>query len=303
MERLDCERMFVAVLDTGSFARAARRLGTSGGQASKLVSRLESDLGVQLIKRTTRALPPTEVGQAYYERIKALLDERDALEAAVRSMSGTPSGRLKLSAPLSFGTLQLAPALLDFACEYPAIRLDVSFSDRLVNLVDEGFDAAVRVGFLSDSAFIASKLCDVRLVVAASPSYLAANGTPRHPTDLHGHACIMDANHRDPDHWRFIAPGVGGSIDVPVSGLRFSNGEACAAAAERGLGVACVPSFIAGPRILKSHLRPLLTEYEDAPIGVYCLYPPARHLALKVRAVVDFLALRFQGGPEWERGW
>ena len=113
----------------------------------------------------------------------------------------------------------------------------------------------------------------------------------------------MDANHRDPDHWRFIAPGVGGSIDVPVSGLRFSNGEACAAAAERGLGVACVPSFIAGPRILKSHLRPLLTEYEDAPIGVYCLYPPARHLALKVRALVDFLALRFQGGPEWERGW
>src|SRR5689334_7251999 len=130
MDRLDCERMFVAVLDTGSFSAAAQRLGTSSGQASKLVSRLEADLGVQLIKRTTRALSPTEVGYAYYERMKGLLQDFDALEAAVRNASGAPTGRIRLTAPLSFGTLRLTPVLLQFAQSFPDIQIDVSFSDR-----------------------------------------------------------------------------------------------------------------------------------------------------------------------------
>ncbi|KAB2686481.1 LysR family transcriptional regulator [Brucella pseudogrignonensis] len=146
MDRLDSERMFVAVLDTGSFSAAAQRLGTSSGQASKLISKLEAGLGVQLIKRTTRALSPTEVGYAYYERIKGLVQDFDALDASVRNASGAPSGRIRLTAPMSFGTLQLTPILLEFAKTFPDIQIDVSFSDRIVNLVDEGFDIGVRIG-------------------------------------------------------------------------------------------------------------------------------------------------------------
>jgi DNA-binding transcriptional LysR family regulator len=143
--------MFAAVIDTGSFAAAAIRLGTSTGQASKLVSRLERELGVQLIMRTTRALSLSEVGRAYYERIKALIEDFDSLDASVRNASGAPSGRLRITAPITFGTTQLTPVLISFAAAFPDIQLDVSFSDRLVNLVDEGFDAAVRIAMICAS--------------------------------------------------------------------------------------------------------------------------------------------------------
>lgn len=295
--------MFVAVIDAGSFAGAAERLGTSSGQASKLVSKLEADLGVQLIKRTTRALHLTEVGRAYYERMKALLDEFDALDASVRHASGAPAGRLRLTAPMTFGTLQLGPVLLDFARAFPDIQLDVGFTDRVVNLVDEGFDAAVRIGVPDNSSLIARKLCDARIVVVASPGYLALRGTPQVPADLSAHDCIIDSNFRDPLNWQFLADG-GKPVSVAVSGrLRFSNGEACTAAAEAGLGVTRVPSFIAGPRIKSGHLQPILGDVECDPIGVYALYPPAKHLALKVRTLVDFLANCFRGKPSWDQDW
>lgn len=304
MERLDCDRMFVAVLDIGSFAGAAARLGTSGGQASKLVSKLEADLGVQLIKRTTRALSPTEVGQAYYERIKPLLDEFDALDASVRNASGAPSGRLRLTAPLSFGSLRLAPVLIDFARAFPQIQLDVSFSDRVVNLVDEGFDAAVRIGKPDDSSLVVRKLCEVRIVLAASPAYLADRGEPARPDDLAGHDCIVDTNFRDPLNWSFSTPGTGETITLPVAGrLRFSNADVCLAAAEAGLGIARVPSFIAGPRFRDGGVVPILRDFEDRRMGIHALYPPARHLAAKVRVLVDFLAVQFRGKPDWEQGW
>ncbi|CAH1648483.1 MULTISPECIES: LysR family transcriptional regulator [unclassified Chelatococcus] len=303
MERLDCDRMFVAVLDAGSFAAAARRLGTSSGHASKLISKLEADLGVQLLKRTTRALSPTEVGQAYYERIKTLLDEFDALDASVRNASGAPAGRLRLTAPLSFGATQLVPLLLDFARAFPEIQLDVSFSDRVVNLVDEGFDAAIRIGKPGDSSLIARRLCDVRVVLVASQSYVAARGSPRHPDELGAHECIIDANFRDPFNWPF-RQGDGTALLVPVSGrLRFSNGEACLAAAEAGFGIAYVPSFIAGPSLRAGRVEPLLPAMEMQPHGLFALYPPGRHLALKVRALVDYLVTCFRGKPAWDEGW
>ena len=302
MQRLDCDRMFVAVLETGSFVAASVRLGTSSGQASKLISRLEADLGVQLLKRTTRALSPTEVGQAYYERIKLLLDDFDALDASVRTASGAPSGRLRLTAPITFGSTQLAPVLIDFARAYPEIQLDVSFSDRVVALVDEGFDAAVRIGKPADSSLIARKLCDARIVVVAAPSYLAARGEPADPAQLAEHDCIIDTNFRDPFVWQFRQDGA--TLSVAVTGrLRFSNAETCVAAAAAGLGIARVPSFIAGAGFRSGLLRPLLTAMEPAPLGLYALYPPGRHLARKVRALIDFLADRFQGQPAWDQGW
>lgn len=302
MERLECERMFVAVMETGSFTLAATRLGTSSGQASKLVSRLEADLGVRLLNRTTRSVSPTEVGQAYFERIKLLIDDLDALDEAVRSRSGTASGRLRLTAPMSFGNEQLAPALIDFAKRYPEISLEVSFSDRVVNLIDEGFDAAVRIGVPADNSLIARKLCEARIVVAASPAYLAAKGTPRVPDDLADHDCIIDTNFRDREVWRFRSGREAQSVTVHGR-LYFSSADACIAAADAGLGIVQVPSFVAGAHIRSGRIVPILADFETSTIPIQVLYPPGRHLALKVRVLVDFLAGRFHNQPEWDIGW
>jgi len=293
--------MFVAVMETGSFAAAARRLGTSSGQASKLVSRLEAELGVRLLNRTTRAISPTEVGSAYFGRIRQLLDEQDALDAAVKNQAGSPGGRLRITAPMTFGIAKLAPALHDFARAYPNIELDVSFSDRVVSLVDEGFDAGVRIGRPVDSGLIARKLCDVRGVAVAADGYLEKRGRPERPADLEEHECIIDTNLREPFAWHFRNED-GKTLTVNVGGrLRFSNAEACLGASEAGLGIAYLPNFVAGPSIAAGRVRPLLQDFADEPFGIFVIYPPGRHLAANVRALVEFLAERYRGAPKWDR--
>lgn len=297
MPRLEPDRLFVTIVETGSLAAAARRLGMSSGQASKLLAKLEADLGVRLLNRTTRALSATEVGQAYYDRIRAILDDLDALDAQVMDRATTPRGRLKLTAPLTFGTLRLVPALNDFARLYPQIDLDVSFTDRMVNLVDEGFDAAIRAGRVADSTLIARKLCDMHTIIVASPAYLADRGTPIHPTDLAAHQAIVDTNFRDPLIWRFR--GAEGPLAIPLTArLRYSNAEACLRAAEAGLGIAHVPDFVAGPSLASGRIRALLCDFAETPGGIYALYPPGRHLAAKLRALIDFLVTRFHR-PDW----
>jgi DNA-binding transcriptional LysR family regulator len=303
MDRLECDRMFAAVMECGSFTAAAARRGTTSGQASKLVARLEAALGVRLLNRTTRAVSPTEAGQAYFARLRPLLDEFDALDAAVRDAADAPRGRLRLSAPLSFGELELAGPLSAFARRYPDIELDVQFSDRLVNLVDEGFDMAVRVGRPDDSSMIARRLCAARLIVLAAPGYAAARGAPETPDDLARHACIIDTNFRDPGRWPF-RDSDGSERMVPVDGrIRYSNARACLAAAEAGLGLACVPSFVAGDALRAGRVRQILRAFEPAPLGIHALYPHNRHLAGKVRALVDFLVEQYRGTPRWEAGW
>jgi DNA-binding transcriptional LysR family regulator len=299
MDRLDCDRTFVAVLETGSFSRAAERMRVSPGQASKLVSKLETDLGVRLINRTTRALAATEAGQAYYERLKNLIEEFDALDASVRNVAGIARGRLRLTAPLTFGTMQLAPALIEFAEAYPEIELDVSFSDRVVNLIDEGFDMAIRIGGPADSSLIARRLCDVRIMTAASPAYLKTHEAPRKPADLAAHACIVDTNFRDPLVWRYRVGGETVGVTVRPR-ARFSNAEACLKAAEAGLGIVRLPNFAVGASIRSGALIPLLRDFGTEPGGVFALYPPGRGLALKVRALIDFLVRRYRGGAPWE---
>ncbi|WP_380182263.1 LysR family transcriptional regulator [Kalamiella sp. sgz302252] len=303
MERLDCDRMLVAVMELGSFAAAAERLGTSSGQASKLISRLESELGVQLLKRSTRSLYPTEIGQAYVERVKSILDDFDALDASVRHASGNPTGRLKLSVPLTFGTHSLAPALIAFAKAWPEIELDISFSDRLVNIVDEGFDMALRIGRLSDSSLITRRLSDIRIIVAASDAYLREHGAPEDVCQLAEHSCIIDTNFREPGNWQFRDENKR-ILSVAIEGrLRFSNAEACLGAAVAGLGIARMPTFIAGDRLREGVIKPLLRQYEMPPLGLYVVYPPARYLAHKVRALTDFLEAYYAGEAAWDRGW
>ncbi|MCP1169533.1 LysR family transcriptional regulator [Limimaricola litoreus] len=302
MNRLDCDRMFAAVMETGSFAGAAEKLRTSSGQASKLVSRLEAELGVRLLNRTTRAVSATEAGRAYHDRLRPLLDAFDDLDLSIRNISQTPTGRLRVSAPLTFGALALTPALNEFALRFPEIALDVSFSDRMVNLVDEGFDMAVRIGKPEDSSLISRRLCKARIVVIAAPDYLDRRGTPAAPEELGGHDCIIDANYRDPTHWPFL--GAGGPLTVQVGGrIRYSNAEACLRAAEAGLGIARVPAFVAGEAIGAGRVALLLERYEAAPYEVHALYPHSRHLAAKVRALVDFLAKRYRDRPDWEVNW
>lgn len=302
MNRLDADRMFLAVMETGSFTAAADRVETSSGQASKLVSRLEAQLGVRLLNRTTRSVSPTEAGQAYYDRLRPLLEDYDSLEAQVREATHAPRGRLRLSAPLTFGVVELTPALNDFASRYPEIDLEVSFADRVVNLVDEGFDMAVRIGRPEDSSLIARKLCDVRLVVVAAPAYLGRNPALATPDDLAHHTCIIDTNFREPGRWPFQIAGT--ERLFPVQGrMRFSNAEACLTAAEAGLGLACLPAFVAGAALRSGRVRQVLSDFEVEPFGVHTLYPHSRHLAAKVRVLVDHLVERYRGTPGWETGW
>ena len=293
MDRLARDRMFAAVVEAGSFSGAAQRLGTSSGQASKLVSKLEADLGVRLLHRTTRALSPTEAGRAYYERLRPLLDEYDALDAEVRDQSGTPQGTVRLTAPLTFGTLRLAPVLTGFAQAHPQIALSVQLTDRLVNLVDEGFDLAVRVGRPGDSSLVARKLCEAQVVAVASPGYLDGRGAPARPEDLAAQDCIIDTNFRDPHRWTFR-----GGVTVPVAGrLAFSDASLCLAAAEAGLGIAYMPDFVAAESLRMGRVLRVLGGHEGGPLPVHAVTPSGRHLAAKVRALIDALVSGLREGP------
>lgn len=259
--------MFIAVVETGSFTAAAKRLHTSHGQASKLISKLEQILGVQLFRRSTRSLAVTDVGKAYYERIGTLIGEYDALNDAIRNTSDAPGGRLRISAPVTFGTTQLTPALVSFAQRYPEIELDVSYADRLVNIIDEGFDLALRIGTLADSSMMARKLCDIRILLVASPEYLAARGTPQQLSDLDHHDCIIDTNFRDPYRWPFVDPQTGQREQAVKGRLKFSNAEVCLQAVTARLGIARLPTFIAGEALKNQQVVPVLEAFAPAPSG------------------------------------
>lgn len=301
MDRLDEIRAFVAVAEARSFTQGARKLDVSGAQVSKLVARLENRLGARLLNRTTRDVSLTETGRAYLERAGDLLEEFDALETSVRDQRG-PSGNLKVSAPVSFGKDQLTSALLDFASDCLAVSLDVHLSDRMVNLVEEGFDVAVRIGHLQDSSLVARRLAAVRMVTCAAPAYLAGAGVPRTLEDLAGHEAILDTNARDATIWRFGRRAE--TQDVRVHGrLRFNGAEACVEAALRGFGILRTPAFAAAEALRAGRLVPILCDYEPEEIYVHAVYPHARHLAAKVRGFVDFLAQRYAGEPDWHKGW
>lgn len=301
VDRLDEMAAFAAVADARSFTQGAKRLGVSGAQISKLVARLEDRLGARLLNRTTRDVSLTDTGRAYLERARALLEDFETLEGSVRDETG-PSGLLRIAAAAAFGRAQLDQALLDFAAAYPDVQMEVFYADRQVNLVDEGFDVAVRIGQLTDSSLIARRLAPVRMVTCASPAYLQAHGVPQIPADLNSHEAIIDLNVREPYVWGY---GIGGEcMDARVHGrLRFASAEACLEAAERGFGIARAPAFVAVERLRQGVLTPFLCNFEPETVYVHAVYPHTKHLAAKVRAFVDFLAKRFAGEPEWHRGW
>jgi DNA-binding transcriptional LysR family regulator len=289
---------FVRVAETGAFSRAAERMGMSKSILSRRVARLEQQLGARLLTRTAQGAQPTDVGQAYFERASNILADLEAAEEVVAEAVTQVAGPVRLSAPLSFGVQHLAPALAEFAQVHPRVELDISFDDRPVDLVAGGFDLAVRIGSLKDSSLIARRIAPVRKVPVASPAYLAARGRPERPRDLADHDILLYAN----EQWRFR---VGGKWDY-VRGrprLRADNGEMLRAAAEAGLGICILPSFIAAPSFERGTLEPVLRDFPMEEGALHAVMPPGRATTARVRALVEFLAGRFGPEPEWDPCW
>ncbi len=308
MEDLSAMAVFARVVEMESFSGAARALGLSKSAVSKRVGRLEDRMGLRLLNRTTRRLSLTEAGAAFYEGCRRVVAEAEAAERAVTRLASAPRGRLKVNAPMSFGVRHLAPALPDFMARYPELNVDLTLNDRVVDLVEEGFDVAVRIARLADTSLIARRLAPNRLVLCAAPSYLESHGAPRAVEDLKGHECLLYSYQISGDTWILRGPGgangLGGEQRVRVAGrLRANNGDALLAAALGGLGIAFMPSFICAEDLRAGRLARLLPGWRDAADSmIAAVYPASRNLSPKVRVFVDFLAERFGGTPYWDEG-
>lgn len=301
---LDDLRAFAAVVEAGGFTRAAARLGLAKSIISRRVARLEASLGgARLLARTTRGVSPTEAGAAFHARCARLLAELDEAREEVAGREGGVAGTLRIAAPLSFGIAHLAPALARFATDHPRVALDVSYSDRRADLVAERFDAAVRIGTLPDSRLVARRLAPVRLVAVASPAYLARRGAPERPEDLAAHDCLAYSAAGDGgDTWRFRA-GRGVVAVRPHGRFRADNGEAVVAAALEGLGVAVLPTFLAGEPLRSGALLPLLAAFPVPEHNLHVVRPPGGVAPARLRALIDFLAARFGPEPYWDPCW
>lgn len=300
MDRFDTLQSFIAVVETGSFSEAAERLAVGKSVISRRVSALENRLGVQLLRRTTRRLSLTEAGREFYPRAARLLAELEEAEQAVAEGQRTLRGRLRLAAPLSFGIRHLGPALNAFMAEHPELVLDLDLDDREVNLVEEGVDVAVRIGRLDDSSLVAVPLFPVRILLCASPDYLARHGRPLHPRDLTGHMGLAYANLTESQQWHFI-DGQGAELSVRVpTRLRANNGDVLLEAALAGLGIISSPSFIVHRALREGTLVPLLPGYRLLETTAYAIYPSRRFLPRRVRTLVEFLRSRFGDRPYWD---
>jgi DNA-binding transcriptional LysR family regulator len=289
---------FVRVVETGSFARAAERMGLSKPVLSRRVARLEERLGARLLTRTARGAQPTQVGQAYYQRAAAILADLEAAGEVVAEAATRIAGPIRLSAPLSFGISYLAPALAEFAAAHPAVELDIEFEDRAVDLGGGGYDLAVRIGRLADSSLVARRIAPVRKHVLASPAWLDANARPATPGDLAGCDALFYGN----EQWRFRVGERWETVRVSPR-LRSNNGEMLRAAAQAGLGLCLLPSFIAAPAIADGSLEVLLADYPLEEGALHAVMPPGRAVTARVRALVDFLVARFGPEPAWDPCW
>jgi DNA-binding transcriptional LysR family regulator len=289
-------RAFVQVFDAGGFSAAARQHGRSKALLSKYVTDLEDYLGVRLMNRTTRKLGLTEAGEAYYREASQLLQQLDDLDASILDQTAAPRGLLRVSAPRNFGEMILAPAIYEFLRVHPEVTLDLRLEDRFVDLVDEGIDVALRISAAQDSSLIARRICEMQHGVVASPAYLNARGTPRVPEDLRQHACIIDTNLQGQANWRFIENGQ--TVSIHVNGpVRVNSPFSARDAALAGLGLALLPGYLADPMIRSGQLVRVLDGYVQTGAALQAVYPHRRHLAGKVRALIDHLVAWFEVHP------
>ncbi|MFO1313724.1 MAG: LysR family transcriptional regulator [Burkholderiales bacterium] len=298
MDRFQAISTFARVVEAGSFAGAAKRLGVSVSSVSRLVAELEAHLGSRLLNRTTRRISLTEAGRVFHERSVQLLADLEEAEASASEGAAVPRGTLRLSCPVSFGIDHIAPVVADFMRRHPAVKLELELSDRVVDLVDEGFDAAVRIGAVRGQNLVARRVGTSRLVCCASPGYLATHGEPRTPEDLARHACLLYQYAPQRDTWLFTGKD-GEELRMRVSGPAYANnGDFLAALAREGIGIAYEPDFIVGGDVRAKALVPILRGYSKTQGSINVVYASRRHLSAKVRAFADFLAQRF-AGVDW----
>jgi DNA-binding transcriptional LysR family regulator len=301
LDRITGLQVFAKVASLGSFTAAARALGMSQSMATKHVDAIENRLGTKLLHRTTRRLSLTEAGQRYLESAERILAEMEEAEQAAAE-TVEPRGTLRVAGPLSFGFREIAPALADFARLYPRVKVDFGLSDRIVDLVEEGWDLAIRIAALKDSTLVARKLAPIRVMLCAAPAYLERHGTPRTVADLKDHNCLGYTlpSAANAGRWLF---GTDAPIVAEVSGnLVASNGDALRVAALAGQGIIYQPTFLVADDLRAGRLKALALDHPVPAFGnAYAVYPPSRHVPTKVRRFIDFLAERWAGVPPWDR--
>jgi DNA-binding transcriptional LysR family regulator len=301
LDRVTSMQVFVRVAALGSFSAAARALHLSQTMVTKHVAALESRLGVKLLHRSTRSLTLTEGGRDYLAACERILAEIEEAEASASLDRIEPRGTLRLNVPLTFGFRQIVPALAEFSSHYPALTVDLGLADRYVDLIEEGWDLAIRIGRLKDSSLVVRRLAPCRVAVCGAPSYLEAHGTPKTLDDLSNHNCLGYTlpSAANANRWLF---GKDGDIVVPIKGsLRANNGDALLAAALAGQGLICQPTFLIGDSLRNGSLVRVLTDYPNQELGVHAVLPSGRQAPAKVRAFTEFLADRFAPEPAWDR--
>lgn len=293
MDRLTAMQVFAKVVELGSFARAAERLDLSTSACSRQVADLETHLDTRLLNRTTRKLSLTESGRAYHERCVQLLADIEEVEQAAQAGRAKPRGTLRITCSVNFGLHHVAPLLGPFLKKHPDVKLDISLSDRMVDIVEEGFDVAIRIGESRSTSVIARRLGETRMLCCASPAYLKKHGTPATPAQLTGHNCMLYEYLSPRNEWRFT--GIDGQEHrVRVAGsAQTNNGDMLATVAAQGLGICCEPDFIVAPHLASGALKRILTNYAAPAATIHAVYPSRRHLSAKVRAFVDALAGAF----------
>lgn len=297
---LTAMEVFARVVEARSFSGAARRLAMSKSVVSKHITRMERTLGVRLLNRTTRRLSLTEVGAAFYERCAQIVAQAEEAELIATRSHAEPRGVLKVNVPVAFGVRHVAPALAEFSALYPELRIDMTFNDRSVDLAEEGYDMAVYIAERLDGGLISRRLAPIRRTVCATPEYWRRHGKPATPHDLERHNCLVYTYLNVQDEWCFTRQGV--DVSVPISGnLRGNNENALWRAALSGLGVALLPTFIAGEDLQSGALEAALSDYAVPATSIYAVYLPNRHLSAKVRALIDFFVERFGPQPYWDR--
>lgn len=298
MDRFLEMQTFNAVVEAGSFVKAADALNMSKAAVSRYVVDMETRLGVRLLHRTTRRLSLTDEGQMFYARSKELLDELDEAEAEVTSRSEAATGLLRVNAPFTFGILHLAPLWGKFKAQNPKVTLDITLADRLVDLVEEGYDVAIRIATLESSTLVSKRLASTRMVLCASPQYLAQHGTPQHPAELAQHAVISYVYWSTKDEWRFTGPD--GPVSVKTRPIMNTNsGDTCRAAALAHQGIVLQPSFLVGHDVAEGTLVELMPQYKSLEMGIYAVYPTRKHVSAKVRVLIEFLQAHFSAQQAW----
>lgn len=293
MDRLEAMQLFVRVAERGSFAAAAEQFGIARSVVTRQIAALETHLGVKLMARSTRRLTLTTAGAAYLEQCRVILNLVEAAETDVAEHRLTPRGHLRLGLPLSFGLKRLLPLLLEFAQRYPEIGLDMDYTDRRLNLIEEGFDLSIRITDHLEPGDIARKLGTCRLFAVAAPDYLARHGRPAHPVDLRHHECLTYTLDPSPTTWWFQVEGRLESVYVRGR-LGANNGEGLLAAAVCGMGITLQPDFIVEPALAAGTVETILEPFAPPALGIHALLPSNRYLPYRVRVLIDFLATRLQ---------